>query len=175
MKIELFVALLVLLASTNVFGQTDRSDPIQTGKTGLDRDQGVIKSERIVLGGTHDGGDRNVVTSEKIVIGRPHEGDSSKTIIVPDTDNRPIKTIETVHKENVPVTIVRDETRPTIVGEETVPVTVVTDDTKRPTDGEHGSETRPKTDEESSKDKETLHKDGKNKKIDVCITYFSSK
>jgi hypothetical protein len=149
MKIGLFLALLVLLASTNVFGQKpsgrkshlEKTKTIPDGIESEDGDHTGIKTDKVVTDGLGDGElsqtgfdhetehlPKKTVTTivrEETVPGTTVVRDEKKTVTTVREETVPSVTF--VREEKKPVTIVREETVPstTIVREETVPSTTI--------------------------------------------------
>jgi hypothetical protein len=140
MKIGLFLALLVLLASTNVFGEEGRGKKghptkIETG-TGETVETSGGDSTVVSDGGSTvvSGGGSTVVSSEKVVTGGQVVGDSSQTVVTTKTESQPTETISVVRHETQPVTVTREETKKIkVLKESIVPVTTITKETKNVT------------------------------------------
>jgi hypothetical protein len=101
MKFGLFLALLVLLASTNVFGQ-------QQGKTKYTKNrQNQVNNVEF-----EDDQDQHVLTgsnSDNVVVTIPHQGQSVKTTDLGQDGSKPIAVIR---QETKPITVVREGTKP---------------------------------------------------------------
>jgi hypothetical protein len=100
MKIGLFLALLVLLASTNVFGQKN------TGTKGRPHD---------IETGSHENHqeDDTVVKTDKVAVDKDDESEPSRTRVEVESEDGPKKTI----------TVESERKRPTGTGKGRVPVT----------------------------------------------------
>jgi len=122
MKIELFIALLVLLASTNVFGQnTGKSSgrkgrPSRVGSTTVTTDQQDLPSS----------------DADTVVINGQHDDNAEELTGGTETIRQPGQTVSRVRGNTKNIEIMHDDTKPvTLLQEETVPVSVMSEETRR--------------------------------------------